>query len=60
MVKDEKELPRTKQWNVSNEKYYKNKDFNESILLKYKENLKNGIIEKFLRSPKSVPKLINI
>ena len=42
------------------EKYYKNKDFNEPILLKYKDNLKTGIVEKFLRSPKSIPKLINI
>ena len=60
IVKEGKELPRTKQWIVDNEKYYKNKDFNGSILLKYKENLKNGIVEKFLGSPKSIPKLINI
>jgi len=60
IVKDGKELPRTKQWIVDNEKYYKNKDFNEPILLKYKDNLKTGIVEKFLRSPKSIPKLINI
>ena len=60
IVKDGKELPRTKQWVVDNEKYYKNKDFNEPILLKYKDNLKTGIVEKFLRSPKSIPKLINI
>lgn len=60
IVKEGKQLPRTKQWIVDNEKYYKNKDFNESILLKYKENLKIGIVKKFLGSPKSVPKLINI
>jgi methionyl-tRNA formyltransferase len=60
IVKEGKELPRTKQWIIDNEKYYKNKDFNGSILLKYKENLKNGIVEKFLGSPKSIPKLINI
>jgi len=50
LVKQNKELPRTKQWKTNAEKYYKNSDFNEKILLDYKEKLNHGLIEKFLKS----------
>jgi len=50
LVKQDIELPRIKQWKIDNEKYYKNNDFNEKILLDYKEKLKNGLIKNFLKS----------
>jgi phosphoribosylglycinamide formyltransferase 1 len=56
-IKQGNELPRTKQWKIPDEKYYKNNDFNENILLEYKKNLQNGLIEKFLQSNRSNPKI---
>jgi len=53
-------LPRTKQWEISNERYYKKKDFNEKILSQYNKNLTNGIIEKFIMSKKNEPKLCHL
>jgi len=50
----------TLQWSIDNEKYYKNSDFNEEILLKYKNNLKNGLIRKYISNTKKVIKLINL
>jgi methionyl-tRNA formyltransferase len=50
----------TSQWSVNNEKYYKTSDFNEEILLKYKNNLKNGLIENYISNPKKIIKLINL
>jgi phosphoribosylglycinamide formyltransferase 1 len=56
LIQQDMELPRIKQWKINNEKYYKNNDFNEKILLDYKEKLRNGLIENFLKSTK-YPKL---
>ena len=50
----------TPQWSINNEKYYKTIDFNEEILLKYKNNLKNGLIKKYISNPKKIIKLINL
>jgi len=50
----------TSQWSVDNEKYYKTSDFNEEILLKYKNNLNNGLIENYLSNPKKIIKLIDL
>ena len=50
----------TPQWSINNEKYYKTIDFNEEILLKYKNNLKNGLIENYLSNPKKIIKLIDL
>lgn len=50
----------TTQWSIDSERYYKTSDFNEEILLKYKNNLKNRLIEKYLSNPKKVIKLINL
>ena len=60
MVEQGKELKRVKQWNVSNSKYYKNKDFNEKILNTYKENLKNSLIQNYVLSTKKSLKLISL
>jgi methionyl-tRNA formyltransferase len=59
-IEDNKSLPRTKQWEISNERYYKKKDFNEKILSQYNKNLTNGIIEKFIMSKKNEPKLCHL
>jgi len=59
MINEGKKLNRVKQWNV-NERYYKTSDFNEEVLLKYKNNLKNGLIEKYLSSSKKQIKLVDL
>ena len=60
MVKKGKELQRIKQWNVPNSRYYKNNDFNEEILKKYKQNLENGLIANYLAASKDNLKLVSI
>jgi len=57
-IENGNKIPRTKQWKIENEKYYRIKDFDELVLLKYKENLKNGIVRNFLKYKKTVPRLI--
>ena len=59
MMSKGKELNRVKQWDVE-EKYYKTSDFNEEILSKYKDNLENGLIEKYLSGPNKTIKLIDL
>lgn len=51
-------LNRVKQWKIENEKYYKRDDFNEKALARYKENMANGLIEKYLKAPKREIKTI--
>ena len=58
-IKNGENLKRVKQWGVENEKYYRNKDFNKDILLKYKQNLQNGLIKKYLETEKGI-KLISL
>lgn len=58
LVKAGKDLNRVKQWKVSGARYYRAGDFNEKILLKYKRNLSNGLVERYVENPKDVPKLI--
>jgi len=53
-------LNRVKQWKVENERYYRNKDFNDDILATYKMNLENGMIEKHLGGKKPEIKLISL
>lgn len=60
MIKISKFLPRTKQWTISDERYYKTKDFNETILSQYYKNLKNGIVEDFLNNKNKNIKLISL
>jgi len=58
MIKEGKKLNRVKQWKVPGARYYRSGDFNEDILKRYKDNLANGLVERYLRQPKDVPKLI--
>tara|TARA_B110001454_G_scaffold68975_1_gene67331 strand:+ start:576 stop:1346 length:771 start_codon:yes stop_codon:yes gene_type:complete len=57
-VKNGERLNRTKQWNIKNEKYYKNKDFTEEILNKYNINIRNEMIKKFISKTEKQIKLI--
>lgn len=59
-IKENIEINREKQWKVSEEKYYRMKDFDESALKKYHQNLKNGIIKEFLQKNNSNIKLIKM
>lgn len=58
MVRENKKLNRVKQWKVPDEKYYRGKDFNEKVLLRYKNNLANGLIERYLRGLKRKLRLV--
>ncbi len=52
-------LPRTKQWQTEGAKYYRKKDFDEASVIKYRENIKNGLIKNYLLSgPAKKPILI--
>lgn len=54
-----RELPRAKQWQTDGAKYYKKKDFDGAAVLKYRENIKNGLVKNYLsQGPKSRPVLI--
>ena len=43
-----------KKFNVKNSYYFKRKDFNETVLMKAKENLKKGIIKKYIINKRKV------
>ena len=58
-LKNGKEIKRVKQWNVSNEKVYRIKDFDQTALTLYKQNLENHMIENYINSTKQVPKLVD-
>jgi methionyl-tRNA formyltransferase len=60
LIKEGKELNRTQQWVVDDEKYYKIKDFTEDVLLDYKNKLSNGLIDNYLKRPKKEIKLIKL
>ena len=55
----DKPLNRVKQWKVK-EKYYKNSDFNETILKEYLKKLNDGLIEKHLNKSQTKLHIINI
>ena len=59
-LKEGKPLNRVKQWKISNEKYYRIKDFNEKAIEVYKKNLENKIVEKYISSPKKEIKLVEL
>lgn len=59
LLNEGKKLNRSKQWNVE-ERYYKTNDFNEDALSKYKTNLKNGMIENYLKQKEKKIKLIDL
>lgn len=55
MVRAGETIPRVAQWHIHNERYYRNKDFNEAVLKVYQEKLKNGVVERFIsKSPASI------
>ena len=58
LLKKGQELNKVKQWIISNERYYRSGDFNEDVLLTYKQNLENGLVDKYLNSSKEELKLI--
>ena len=49
LLDEGKKLNRVKQWDVK-DRYYKTKDFDETALSKYKNNLKNNMIKNYLES----------
>ena len=52
MLRNGKVLKRVKQWEIPDVRYYKDSDFNEDALNRYKKNLDSGLIEKFIKNPK--------
>ena len=59
LLDEGKKLNRVKQWDVKDH-YYKTKDFDEIALSKYKNNLKNSIIQNYLENESKKIKLINL
>lgn len=55
-----KALNRVKQWEFKDKRYYKSSDFNENILMEYKENIQNGIVDAYISAPKKEIKLISL
>lgn len=51
LIENGNELNRVKQWEVPHSKYYGNKDFDAKALSRYKKNLENGLIERYLHGP---------
>lgn len=60
MIQNNEKIPRIKQWKIDNERIYRNADFNEDVLLRYKDNLANGMVEKFIQNEQKKIKLINL
>jgi len=58
LLEEGQELNRVKQWKVCNERYYLNRDFNEEALLKYKQNMAEGMIEKYLKGSRAALRLV--
>ena len=58
IIKRDELLPRTKQWKISDSKYYKMADFTIESLQKYHQNLKSKMIERFLINKNNNLKLI--
>ena len=58
VIKQGESLPRTKQWEIPNSKYYKMADFTIESLQQYHQNLKSNMIENFLINKKNNLKLI--
>tara|TARA_B100000029_G_scaffold500576_1_gene572526 strand:+ start:1274 stop:2056 length:783 start_codon:yes stop_codon:yes gene_type:complete len=59
-IKNNEKITSTKQWAIKNEKYYKNKDFTKEILLQYKKNLEDGIVENYIKNPFTPERLISL
>ncbi len=60
MIKNGRKLNSVKQWIVEDERYYRTSDFNEEVLLKYKNNLENNLIENYISKQKKKIKLIKL
>lgn len=59
-IRNGEELPRVSQWEESNVRLYKIKDFNEKALQNYHKNLKEGMIENYINSSQKKIKLISL
>jgi methionyl-tRNA formyltransferase len=59
LLDEGKKLNRVKQWEVK-DRYYKTKDFDETALSKYKNNLKNNMIKNYLINKSKKIKLIDL
>ena len=59
LVESGQTLNRIKQWKV-NERYYKTKDFDETVLQKYKTKLSNKLIKNYLTANKKDVRLISL
>ena len=58
-IKKGRTLRTPQQWAVENPRYYRQTDFTPEVLDRYLENLKNGLVEKFIKAPKKPPRLIH-
>lgn len=52
MVGKGKKLNRVRQWKVRRGRYYRNCDFAADALLRYKKNMRNGLVQDYLKGPR--------
>lgn len=57
-VKRGERLPRTPQWKVEHERYYRRADFTEESVAAYRRNMAAGMVEQFLQGPKFPPRYV--
>ncbi len=60
VIESGRQLKTVKQWSPAIERYYRKADFTEEVLKRYYENLRNGIVERFVSNPKAPPIIINL
>lgn len=58
MLKEGRELPRVKQWEVAEARYFRRLDFTEEALKIYHENLLSGVVIDFVKNPRLPPRYI--
>lgn len=58
ILKDGRELPRVKQWEVAEARYFRRLDFTEGALKIYHENLLSGAVSDFVKNPRLPPRYI--
>lgn len=58
IVKQGGTLPRVKQWDVPDARYYRRKDFTEAVLARYQRNLDAGLVGRYVAGPERTIRLV--
>ena len=58
LVREGRTLPHVPQWRVAGGRCYRSKDVTEEVLARYRHNLEQGLVERFLRGQRKPVKVI--